>query len=427
MSNTALLVVDIQRAAFDGVRCPPMDAPEQLLRSAQTLIAAARSGGYPIIFIQHCEGPNAPFEENTEHWLLHQSLVPAPDDLQLHKYKSSSFEGTSLDAQLKARSVGELIVCGLQSENCVSNTTRAALQLGYKVHLARDGHGTWPWDGKSAGEIRAEVNTRLADAGATLAATDDLAHMLRVKSPAAPDDGTRAAREELAPTGKLRPGMNLSNGLFTAKDAVTGELRGVSVDLMRELASRLGVPVEFVVFETPGEVADASQSGAWDVAILAIEQARAKTIAFSPPITEIEATYAVHVDSALRSVEQVDAAGVRIAAPEKAGYELYLTRTLRNATLIRTKNFRESITCFNDSRADALAGLKPALLESMDKLANARLLEGTFMTVNHGLGTPRDRSAAAAYLKTFVEDLNASGFVARSIARHGVQGLSAVK
>ena len=424
MSNTALLVIDIQRAAFDGVRCPPLDSPDKLLRSAHTLIDAARAGDHPIVFIQHCEGPNEPFEENTEHWLLHQSLVPTPGDVLLRKYKSSSFEGTALDAELKSRNVNEVVVCGLQSEHCVSNTTRSALQLGYNVHVARDGHGTWPWDGRSAEEIQSEVNTRLAEAGAALAATDDLAGTLRMKSPAAPDD---AARAELAPTGKLRPGMNLSNGLFTAKDAATGELRGVSVDLMRELASRLGVPVEFVLFETPGEVADASQSSAWDVAILAIEPARAQKIAFSPPITEIEATYAVHANSALRSVEQVDASGVRIAAPEKAGYELYLTRTLLHATLIRTKNFRESIDCFNGRRADALAGLKPALLESMGKLPDARLLEGTFMTVNHGLGTPRDRSVAAAYLKVFVEDVNASGFVARSIARHGVQGLSAVK
>jgi len=233
-------------------------------------------------------------------------------------------------------------------------------------------------------------------------------------------------RAELAPGGKLRPGMNLSNALFTWKNAA-GELEGVSVDLMRELGSRLGVPVEFVLFETPGDVADASESNTWDVAILAIEPARAQKIAFSPPISEIEATYAVHTDSALRSVDKVDESGVRIVAPVKAGYELYLTRMLKNATLIRTKNFRESIDCFNERRADALAGLKPALLESMDKLPDARLLEGKFMTVNHGLGTPRDRELAAAYLKAFVDDINASGFVARSIARHGVKGLSAVK
>jgi polar amino acid transport system substrate-binding protein len=128
-----------------------------------------------------------------------------------------------------------------------------------------------------------------------------------------------AARLELAPTGKLRAGMNLGNTLFTRKDAANGELRGVSVDIMRELASRLGVPVEFIVYATPGEVADTAQKGVWDVAILAIEQSRAETIAFSPPITEIEATYAVRRDSTLRSIEQVDNSGVRISASEKAG------------------------------------------------------------------------------------------------------------
>ena len=242
-------------------------------------------------------------------------------------------------------------------------------------------------------------------------------------SPSVPD----AARVELAPSGKLRAGMNLGNALFTTKDPATGELRGVSVDLMRELASRFGVSVDFVVHATPGDVADAVEKGTWDVAILAIAQARAQKIAFSPPITEIEATYVVHKDSALRSVWQVDTSGIRISAPEKAGYELYLTQTLRNATLIRTKGFRASIDLFNERRAEALAGLKPALLESMDKMPDARLLEGKFMTVNHGLGTPRERRAAAEYLKAFVEEMNASGFVARSIERHGVQGLSPVK
>jgi len=235
-----------------------------------------------------------------------------------------------------------------------------------------------------------------------------------------------ATRLELIPTGKLRAGMNLGNALFTTKDAASSELRGVSVDVMRELASRLGVSVEFVVHATPGDVADAAGAGTWDVAILAIEQTRAEKIAFSPPMTEIEATYAVHKDSRLQSIEQVDTAGTRISTPEKAGYELYLTRTLRNATLVRTKSVQGSIDVFNERGAEALAGLKPALLESMDKLPDARLLDGKFMTVNHGLGVPRERPAAAQYLKAFVEEMNASGFVARSIERHGVRGLSAV-
>jgi polar amino acid transport system substrate-binding protein len=236
-----------------------------------------------------------------------------------------------------------------------------------------------------------------------------------------------ATRQELAPNGTLRAGMNLGNALFTAKDAMTSQLRGVSVDVMRELASRLQVDVDFVVYATPGDVVDASETGAWDVAILAIEQARAQKIAFSPAMTEIEATYAVHNDSALRSAEQVDTPGIRISVAEKTGYELFLTRTLRNARLIRTSGFGASIDLFNERKADALAGLRPGLLESMNKMPDALIVEGSFMTVNHGVGTPCDRRAGADYLKKFVEAMNVSGFVARSIHRHAVHGLSAVR
>jgi polar amino acid transport system substrate-binding protein len=241
-------------------------------------------------------------------------------------------------------------------------------------------------------------------------------------SPAVPE----AARAELAPTGKLRAGMNLSNTLFTTKDA-NGELRGVAVDVMNEIGRRLGVPVELVVHATPGDVADAVNKNTWDVAILAIEASRAKTISFSPPISEIEATYAVHKDSPLRSVEQVDAPGVRIAAPAKAGYELYLSSALKSATLVRAKDIQGSLDTFNERKADAVAGLKPMLVESMAKLPDARLLDGRFMAVNHGLSIPLGRPAAKAYLEQLVQDLNASGFIARSIERNGVRGLSPVK
>lgn len=236
-----------------------------------------------------------------------------------------------------------------------------------------------------------------------------------------------AARAELAPTGKLRAGMNLGNTLFTTKDPATGELRGVAVDLMNELGARLGVPVEFVMHATPGDVADAVGKGTWDVAILAIAQERAKTITFSPPMTEIEATYLVHNDSPLRTAAQADASGVRIAAPAKAGYELYLTESLRKATLVRTKSFAESIEFFNARRVDALAALKPNLLDSMGKVPDARMVEGNFMTVNHGLCVPRERSAAADYLAALVRDWVASGVIARSIEKNAVKGLSAVK
>jgi len=180
MTQTALLVIDIQRGAFDGVRCPPMDQPERLVREANRLVAAAREGGRPVVFIQHCEtDADDPFQEGTEHWQLHESLQPAPGELRLHKRKSSSFEGTGLDEQLKGRGVDRLVLCGLQSEHCVSNTARSALTLGYAVQVAEDGHGTWPSNGRGAEEIRAEVHRKLTDAGAVLVPTDALIGTLR--------------------------------------------------------------------------------------------------------------------------------------------------------------------------------------------------------------------------------------------------------
>lgn len=179
MNDTALLVIDIQRGAFDGVRCPPMDRPERLLDAAGRLIAAARGGQRPIVFVQHCEAtPGEPFEEGTEHWLLHESLQPAPGEIVLYKRASSSFDGTTLDEQLRARGVGRLVLCGLQSEHCVSNTARSALALGYGVDVAEDGHGTWDWDGRLAEDIRAEVNAALRAAGARLAPTETLGQSL---------------------------------------------------------------------------------------------------------------------------------------------------------------------------------------------------------------------------------------------------------
>ena len=176
---SALLVIDIQRAAFDGARCPPIDSPDRLVRNACALVEAARAGGHAVVFVQHCEGADQPFEEGSEHWLLHESLMPAPGEVRLKKYESSSFAGTELDAELRSKGVEELVLCGLQSEFCVSNTARSALELGYLVRIAQDGHGTWPSDGKTAAQIETEVNSQLAGAGAVLATTEKLSLALR--------------------------------------------------------------------------------------------------------------------------------------------------------------------------------------------------------------------------------------------------------
>lgn len=175
-TTTALLVIDIQRGAFDAVRCPPISHADRLIGNASALVAAARAGGHTVAFVQHCDEPSAPFEEGTVHWQLHQDLVPASGDVLLKKYASSAFEATDLHTQLEARGVKNLVMCGLQSEFCVSNTARSALQLGYGVTIAGDGHSTWPSDDKTAEEISAIANAQLLACGAKIHTTQALAH-----------------------------------------------------------------------------------------------------------------------------------------------------------------------------------------------------------------------------------------------------------
>ena len=234
------------------------------------------------------------------------------------------------------------------------------------------------------------------------------------------------AQQALAPTGKLRAGMNIGNNLFTRQNEA-GELFGVSVDLMQELAKSLDVPLEMVVYQQPGQVADDAVNDKWDVAILAIEKTRAQTILFSPSMTEIEAGYVVQQNSRFESAAQVDSDGIKIAAPEKAGYERYLMTTLKNASIVHTQNFAGSLALFNQNQVDAVAGLKPNLIESMHQLPTGKLLQGNFMTVNHGFSVPLGRVDAAAYLEKFVKQLIEKNFIDSSIKKHQIIGLTAIQ
>lgn len=234
-----------------------------------------------------------------------------------------------------------------------------------------------------------------------------------------------AVRAELAPTGVLRGGMNLQNNLFTVK-AASGELEGVAVDVLQELGRRLGVPVKYVMYGTPGNVADDAGNDKWDAAILAIAPTRATTIAFSPPMTEIQATYLVPAGSRFTKATELDSPGTRIAVNEKAGYDLYLTRQLKEAKLVRGKNTADTFRIFNEQKLDAIAALRPQLIENHANAPGTRLIDGSFMTVNHGVGVPQGRTAGAAWVREQVEDLVKSGFIARPIGRHRVAGIAAV-
>ena len=237
-------------------------------------------------------------------------------------------------------------------------------------------------------------------------------------------DITPAARSELMPTGTLRVGINHGNFLLITPGSKGPTPRGVVPDLARELARRLGTTVRFVDVDTAGALADGARGGAWDVAFLGAEPQRATEIEFTAAYLEIPATYLVPAGSAIRSVDEVDRDGVRIAVTERAAYELYLSRTIRHARLVRADGLDGAFDVFVADKLEALSGLKPRLLMDVEKLPGARILDGQFTAVQQAIGAPKDRRQAASYLRAFAEDVKASGFVADAIERNAVPGVS---
>jgi polar amino acid transport system substrate-binding protein len=229
-------------------------------------------------------------------------------------------------------------------------------------------------------------------------------------------------RAELAPTGVLRAGINMSNFLLVTGETPAGDPDGVSPDIAREVARRLGVPVTFVPFKTPGELADAAVDDLWDIGNIGAEPERAKVIAFSAAYVEIEATYMVPADSPIQSIEEVDREGVRIAVSARSAYELWLSDNIKHAQLIMAQGLAGSFDTFVEQKLDALAGLRPRLVDDVKKLPGARILDGKFTAVQQAIGTKPDRAASVAYLRDFVEEVKASGFVANLIEKHGVTG-----
>jgi polar amino acid transport system substrate-binding protein len=229
---------------------------------------------------------------------------------------------------------------------------------------------------------------------------------------------------ELAPTGVLRAGINLSNFLLVTGKSAVGDPEGVAPDMAGEIATRLGVPVKYVPYKTPGELADMAGTGAWDIGLIGAEPQRAEKIAFTAAYVEIEATYLVPAGSTLKAIADVDRAGVRIAVTGRSAYGLWLDRNIKQAQLVRSDTLDSALEQFMRDKLDALAGLRPRLLSDVTKLPGSRILDGQFTAVQQAIGTARKNSAGAAFLRSFVEEAKASGFVARLIERHKVRGLS---
>ena len=235
---------------------------------------------------------------------------------------------------------------------------------------------------------------------------------------------SQAALSELAPTGVLRAAINMGNFLLVTGRTPSGDPDGVSPDMARAIAEKLGVPVKYVPFERPSGLADAAGTNVWDIGLIGAEPARAEKIAFTAAYVEIEATYLVPPGSPLQTIADVDRAGIRIGVTAGSAYDLWLDRNIRHATLVRSNASRSDWQQFTEDRLEAYAGLRPGLLSDVQKLPGSRILDGQFTAVQQAIGTSKANTAGAAFLRSFVEEAKASGFVASLIAKHHVKGLS---
>ena len=229
----------------------------------------------------------------------------------------------------------------------------------------------------------------------------------------------------LAPTGMLRASINMGNPILANRDAATGEPGGVSVDLARGLAERLGVELELVVFDTAGKSVDAVTADRADIGFFAIDPLRGEGIAFTAAYVLIEGAYLVRAESPLQTNEAVDRAGNRVTVGKGSAYDLYLTRKLREAQIVRAPTSPAVVDTFIAQGLEVAAGVKQQLQADAARIAGLRLLPGRFMVIQQAMGTPRSRGEAAnAFLRQYVEEMKASGFVAQTLARHGIEGAS---
>lgn len=227
---------------------------------------------------------------------------------------------------------------------------------------------------------------------------------------------------EFAPSGTLVAGVNYGNPVIARKAGAQSprdQPQGVGPELARELARRLGVPIRYVIYDTAGKMAEAAKQGAWDVAMLAVDPARASDIAFSAPYVLIEGTYLVREDSPLRRIGDLDRKGLRISAADKSAYDLWLTRHVKEAEIVRVATSQAAIDEFLAGRVDAAAGVRQPLVAAARKHPGVRVIDGAFMTIGQASGVPKGRASAAAYLRDFIEEMKASGFVARALAGSG--------
>ncbi|MGB6537894.1 MAG: transporter substrate-binding domain-containing protein [Xanthobacteraceae bacterium] len=229
---------------------------------------------------------------------------------------------------------------------------------------------------------------------------------------------------ELAPTGVLRAAINMGNFLLVTGKTASGDPQGVAPDMGAEIARRLGVSVRYVPFERPSTLAEAAGTNVWDIGLIGAEPQRAAKIAFTDAYCEIDATYLLQPNSPYRTAAELDRPGARIAVRRGAAYCLWLERNIKHATVLASEAADAPFDQFVAEKLDALAGLRPGLLEDAKKVPGGKILPGNFMTVQQAIGTGKANAAGAKFLQEFVTDAKKSGLVARLIEKHRVVGLS---
>lgn len=231
--------------------------------------------------------------------------------------------------------------------------------------------------------------------------------------------------QALAPTGRLRAAINLGNPILAGQREGGGEVYGVSVDLARGFAQRLGVALELVVVDAAGKSVDLVTQEAADIGFFAVDPKRGEGIRFTAPYVLIEGCYLVREDSPIRANEEVDRPGIRLVVGKGSAYDLFLTREIAQARLERAPTSPAVVDHFIVTGADVAAGVKQQLQADAARLGGLRLLPGRFMVIQQAMGCPKGRGeAAATVLAAYVEEMKASGFVAQALARHGIQGAS---
>ena len=232
----------------------------------------------------------------------------------------------------------------------------------------------------------------------------------------------KTTKDELSSNGILRAAINMSNFLLVTDKTKDGTPIGVSPDMAQELADKLNLQLKLIPYTTPGEIADDAENDKWDICNIGAEPQRAEKINFSAAYAEIQATYIVQSNSKINNILDVDKIGNKICVASRTAYGLWLERNIHNAELIQVEGVDSSFDVFLNENLDALAGLRPALIDDVKKISGAKILEGQFMSVQQAIGTSIQNIHSSIYIAEFVEEMKKTGFVQKLIDKHNVSG-----